>query len=102
MPDGSGLLPFLIHAFVRSSADQLRTIRHALACQDAELLRETAHELRGVSANLGANHMATLCGELELAARVKDLGPAEDVLSQLEPEIRRVQAALQEYAGTPG
>jgi HPt (histidine-containing phosphotransfer) domain-containing protein len=102
MPDGSGLLPFLIHAFVRSSADQLRAIRHAVACQDAELLRETAHELTGVSANLGANQMATLCGELELAARVKDLGPAEDVLTRLEPEISRVQAALQEYAGTPG
>jgi two-component system sensor histidine kinase/response regulator len=102
MPDGSGLLSFLIHAFVRSSADQLRAIRHAVACQDAELLLETAHELRGASANLGANHLATLCGELELAARAKNLGPAEDVLSQLEPEIRRVQAALQEYAGAPG
>ena len=101
MPDGSGLLPFLISAFVRSSADQLRAIRHAVARQDAELLRDTAHELKGVSANLGANHVATLCGELEQAARAKNLGPAEEVLSQLEPEIRRVQAALRGYAGTP-
>jgi CheY-like chemotaxis protein len=100
-PDGSSLLPFLIDTFVRQSADQLGPIRQAVATQDAELLRDTAHELKGASANIGANRVATLCGELERAARVKEFGPADKILSQLEAELRRAQAALQSYAGAP-
>ena len=73
-PDGSSLLPSVIDSFVARSADLLEAIRRAVDTGDADLLRNTTHELKGASANVGANHVAATCGELEVAAGLEGLG----------------------------
>jgi len=102
MPDGSSLLPVVVDTFVKSSADQLGAIRRAVENKDANLLQDAAHALKGASANIGANPVAALCAELELAARSEDRRRAEQTFSSLDEELRRAHAALQGYAGAPG
>ena len=98
-PDGSSLLPSVIDSFVGRSADLLEAIRRAVDTGDADLLRNTAHELKGASANIGANHVATVCGELEVAAGLEGLGRAAEICSRLDAELHRAHLALQGYAG---
>ncbi|HWJ53526.1 MAG TPA: response regulator [Propionibacteriaceae bacterium] len=98
-PDGSSLLPLVIDSFVGRSADLLEAASRAVDTGDADLLRSTAHELKGASANIGAKHVATVCGELEVAAGLEGLGRAAEICSRLDAELHRAHAALQRYAG---
>ena len=75
-PHGSNLLPLVIDSFVDRSAELLDAARRAVDTGDASLLRNTAHELKGASANIGANQVARICDELDIAARQEDLGRA--------------------------
>ena len=55
-----------------------------------------AHSLRGAAANLGAERLAALCGELELAGRAGDLLTASTLAARLDDEASRVRSALEE------
>jgi two-component system sensor histidine kinase/response regulator len=57
-------------------------------------LKETAHALKGSSANLGAPRLAALCAELQELGSSGELTAAADVVSQLETELDRVRSAF--------
>jgi two-component system sensor histidine kinase/response regulator len=58
-------------------------------------LRKAAHALKSSSANVGAEHLAALCKELEALGRKATVDGARTLLMDVESELPRVLATLQ-------
>ena len=75
-------------------------LRRELRDGDHTALAHTAHSLKGASANLGANDLASVCAELEMHARQVELvgsdefADADALMERFEAEFTRVQVAL--------
>jgi CheY-like chemotaxis protein/HPt (histidine-containing phosphotransfer) domain-containing protein len=95
--DGWGLLPAAVNAYLGDYPLTLTTIRDAAHAGDAVGVRESAHKLKGASANIGAVQVSTLCDRMEDAA-VNGTVPGSDGLDQLEDALlhtgRLLHAAL--------
>jgi CheY-like chemotaxis protein len=91
--DGHGILPEAAHAFRSELAATLAALAQAIAQGDAAAVKSAAHKLKGGAANIGAAGAAALCAQLETLAHVGGDGIRE-VMSQLEVELGRVDAAL--------
>jgi HPt (histidine-containing phosphotransfer) domain-containing protein len=93
--DGAaGLIPELIEAFGADTAPRLERMREAIANADTKGLSDAAHTIKGSAQQMGADAMASLCQELELAAMDT---PASDLirwLSALEAEFADVSRAM--------
>jgi CheY-like chemotaxis protein len=92
------MLPQIIEAFVETSSQTLEKGKQALAAQDAIALFQSAHSLKGSAANLGANRVVELCGQLE-GCRSGSLETAPALLVSIEQELARVRQDLLEYLG---
>ena len=70
--------------------------RMKLGVQQDSLLEteRMSHSLKSSSANVGATALASLCGDLHLATRAKDMTSARDSILGIELEFARVQSAL--------
>ncbi len=91
----SNFLALLADMFATDGAAGLGAMREALAVPASADLREAAHKLKGASANIGANRVAALCGELEVAAADPDLAKtAGTLLDELETELARANDSL--------
>jgi two-component system sensor histidine kinase/response regulator len=91
----SDVLAWIVHPFLERTSINLAALRAALADLDAVALQQTAHALKGSSANLGALSLAALCGELEALGHSGDLTSAAEILPHLETELDRVRMAFQ-------
>jgi CheY-like chemotaxis protein/HPt (histidine-containing phosphotransfer) domain-containing protein len=84
----------IIATFVREAPALLETIRGALEHDEAEELRRAAHTLKSNGRTFGATRLAELCQELEAMAGAEPGTGGAELLSQLEMEYPRVEAAL--------
>jgi PAS domain S-box-containing protein len=85
----------IVGLFIVQTPDLLRALGGAIEQQDSESLRRTAHTLKGSCANLGAEQMATLCRDLELAAKRGTLSSARALITQIEQEYVNVRKVLE-------
>lgn len=93
--DGWGILPLVVKIFLDESPAIMSGLRRAVETGNASGARESAHQLRGAAANLGAVRVAELCHRLELAAAVgTPLRP--DLLQQLESALDEASTLLSE------
>jgi two-component system sensor histidine kinase/response regulator len=76
--------------------EKMKAAHAAVAHGDGDALRQTAHGLKGALANLAATHGAELAAQLEYAGNEGDLARAPVLMQQLEEELPRVMAALQQ------
>src|SRR3954470_11526219 len=84
----------LLRKFADSQAGAVGEIRAALKAQDPANARRIAHSLKGASANLGANTLATAAGNAEAAIKTqRDIEPA---LGEMERALFTAVAAIQE------
>jgi CheY-like chemotaxis protein len=67
----------------------LNEIKAAVDAGDAEQLARSAHRLKGAAANLSAEALRAVAGDLEALGRSGDVGAARDVLARLKYEGRR-------------
>jgi two-component system, sensor histidine kinase and response regulator len=88
------VLSRLIEMFLDDTPPKLAALREAVGQEEAKVLEQVAHALKGSSASLGALHMASICEEFEAFGRSGDLRHAPGLLSQLEAEFDRVRDAL--------
>jgi signal transduction histidine kinase/CheY-like chemotaxis protein/HPt (histidine-containing phosphotransfer) domain-containing protein len=93
-PNGASLVAKVIRAYLADTPARLAQIRAALEARDAEALRKAAHGMKSSSANVGAEHLAALCKELETMGRSASLDGAALVLAAADAELLRVEAAL--------
>jgi signal transduction histidine kinase/DNA-binding response OmpR family regulator/HPt (histidine-containing phosphotransfer) domain-containing protein len=85
------VLQEIYDAFLSSAVDYLAAIREGAAGNDPEGLRKAAHALKGAGANIGAQKLAELCGQLEALGNAKSVAGAVECLAQLEQEFARVK-----------
>ena len=95
-PDPARSAP-VIEDLLRKMIDRIpghiETMSQALALDDAPTLRNEAHQLKGIMANIGAASAADACGHVEDRARAGNLDTAVEALAALHPEIDAVRDA---------
>jgi HPt (histidine-containing phosphotransfer) domain-containing protein len=91
------ILPEIIETFLDTSGQTIQKAKHALAAQDAAELYQCAHSLKGSAANLGANGLTDLCGQLEERCRSGSLESAPSLLRSIEERLAQVREDLSEH-----
>ncbi len=84
----------LAEAFRFETPPLLKTLHVAVTEEQPELLRRTAHNLKGSSNNLGAHVMAEISAQLEAHGKNGTVEGASELITHLEQEYRRVCQAL--------
>jgi PAS domain S-box-containing protein len=90
------LLQSLIGIFREDCPKQLGALREAVASQDSRAIASISHALKGMLANLAGKKASAVAAYVEHSARNGELGKVREGLPELEREIGRVEAALEE------
>ncbi|SFM12945.1 response regulator [Rugamonas rubra] len=91
---GDALLERVLHAFVDDTPSHFQALRLAVDGGQPGPLRKAAHSLKSSSANVGAEHLAQLCKELEQLGRDDRTDGGAALLEQMEREFQAVRQAL--------
>jgi two-component system sensor histidine kinase/response regulator len=91
---GDALVQKVIATYVNDAAQQLQTLRNAIAGFDTDGLRKVAHSLKSSSANVGADTLAQLCKEMEYLGRAATTEGASGILTNMELEFQAVRHSL--------
>ncbi|MBI4780129.1 MAG: response regulator [Oscillatoriophycideae cyanobacterium NC_groundwater_1537_Pr4_S-0.65um_50_18] len=81
----------LLQLFVEDSAAQLSQMQQAIAIEDFNQVEQTAHHIKGASANVGAKTMQAAAAQLELRACRKQLGVTDSLLSELKNALQHIK-----------
>ena len=85
----------LIDRFIDEAGKHVETLRDAGLRMDAAALTATAHSLKGSSMTMGANKLATICGQMETHAKANLIMPfAPHLMAELDRELVNVRNAL--------
>lgn len=90
------LIGQIFTSFLSDGAERLDKLQNALDGNDPELLRKTAHTLKGASANIGAHHIADIAQQLELLGQAGSMRGAAVLIEQIEGEFERVKSEIAE------
>ena len=80
--------PLLINTFLEDSSKRLVALKHAIAEDNANEVREIAHGFKGSSANLGAEKLAAISSDLETMGRTDELSEAEGSFTEMNNEYK--------------
>lgn len=94
------LLLEVIEQFLAGCEAHLVEIRGAIGAQDAILLRESTHRLKGSLSLLGAGEACSVAGRLESLAQAEQFADASEAGERLEEAMRELIGALEEAART--
>jgi len=86
----------ILHSVLEDAPERMITLGHALETGEAERVFTAAHSLKGISGNLGAMAMMSLCHTLQTVGQSGMLTGAETMIREVEEEFQRVKAELQE------
>ncbi len=89
----------LIDAFLSTGDRELAAISDAIDKGDARAVRESAHALKGATANLRASAASSAAAQLELAAGADERAQFAALADKLNDEIGRISAFLRSRAG---
>jgi two-component system, sensor histidine kinase and response regulator len=95
------ILPQIIETFLETSSQTIQKAKQSLAAQQVAELQQCAHSLKGSAANLGANRLVDLCGQLEARCRSGSLEPAPALLAAIDQELAKVREDLLNYEDLP-
>jgi len=95
--NGCGLEAELIEAFKTDTAIRLERLRRAITSADGARLRMEAHTIKGSAWQMGANSVASVCQEIELAVSQTPLPQLDESVNQLEARFNEVCRAMASY-----
>jgi signal transduction histidine kinase/CheY-like chemotaxis protein len=95
----TGFARDLVDAFIGTGDRELALIAQALGSGDTVTLRESAHALKGASANLRASAASSAAARLESAAGSGDSAQIPALAEDLTTEVKRTIAYLRTAAG---
>jgi HPt (histidine-containing phosphotransfer) domain-containing protein len=87
----------LLEIFIEDSRHHLQVLQQAIATLNSRQIYQTAHHLKGSSANVGASRMQAIAATLEshyAPGKNSSLLP-EPLLVELESSLNQIQAWLQ-------
>lgn len=93
---GPSLVSQVYLSFVKDSAERISILRSCLNNDNAKLLRNTAHAIRGASANVGALRLADIAQQLEALDKSSVRTEASGLVEQIEVEFERVKTEISE------
>ncbi len=93
-PGGENPLHELIDLYLEDAPCTLKRLQRACELQDPAAVKQVAHALKGSSANMGAEQLASLCRELETAAQCGDLSSAGSLFTRIQEEFKEVKSIL--------
>lgn len=80
---GRPLLPALFDGYKNQMTEKLKELEHNLGRQDCEALYRTAHAIKSMSANIGAEQLRIISAELEQRGRHANLDGMDTNLKEL-------------------
>ncbi len=90
------LLDDVLKVFLEECPKMLDQIRGAVDGGDPNVVRRTAHSMKGALLNISAAPAAAEASQLELLGSEERLGEGAPVLERLQQEIERLQQVLAE------
>jgi HPt (histidine-containing phosphotransfer) domain-containing protein len=93
-PEDKGLIHNLLNDFCEYLPDKLSALKVAFAKNDANLIRDEAHALKGSSANMGAIAMQKIAREIEKRAKSGDIAAIEALIKQLDEQSETVLTVI--------
>ena len=97
---GDEMVRDLVNMYLQNAAALIVEMQESKAQANFEVLRRAAHTLKGNSHQVGAVPLAEHCAELEKLAKASSLEGADALLTQIQAEYQRVNAALQKFIQT--
>ncbi len=91
-----GMFERILRSFLEDAPERIISLWHALEIGDTDKFFASAHSLKGISGNLGAMVMMSLCQTLQVAGHDKKLAGTESVVHELEEEFQKVKEELHE------
>ncbi|AFY30917.1 response regulator [Calothrix sp. PCC 7507] len=82
----------LLQMFVEDIQSRLAIIKQAIAASNFGQMAQEAHQLKGVSANVGATAMYLVAEKLERLARNQERRGTAKLITELEENFNRIQA----------
>lgn len=92
---GQDFIGELIQTYLADAPQQIVKLREALAQNNADTFRRTAHSIKSSSANFGARRVVELALALELAGKAGALDGAAAQIARLEEAFQQAAQALQ-------
>jgi len=93
---GSAFVMKLVNQFVLDATTCVEEIQRAVEGQCAGDLREAAHGLKGMAANMGLASLTKLSHQLETLGREQNLQESAALFESMQQEFVRIQAGLQQ------
>jgi HPt (histidine-containing phosphotransfer) domain-containing protein len=93
---GADYISELVQAYFEETPALLSKLKQALASQDCEEFRRSAHSIKSTSNSFGALGFGALAKELEMLGREARLEGAAGKVERLEQEYGIVQKQLEE------
>ena len=93
---GSAFVMKLVNQFVLDATTCVEEIQRAVELQCASDIREAAHGLKGMAANMGLASLTQLSHQLETLGREQNLRESVPLFETMQQEFVRVQTALQQ------
>ena len=87
----------LVELFLEIYPDSLRRIEAAVQQQDADAIREAAHQFKGSLNFIHAEPAVAAAKKLEQAGRLGEIGPASPALDELLSEVEQLSGELRAY-----
>ena len=87
----AGFCREMLGLFKTQMTEHLTTLDARMAAKDVDGVRKVTHAMKGSSANLSADHLASLCSAAEQAAKAGSL-PAQSAVDAIKQEYARVIA----------
>ena len=84
----------LLAMFLKDTESSLRGLERAIAIQSLQAIADTAHTIRGASANVGAISVSTVAIQLEEAAGSGDMTEVTRLLHLLHEQCNKLRAEL--------
>jgi HPt (histidine-containing phosphotransfer) domain-containing protein len=93
-PGAPSLLERVFTLYLKESPPLVEGARRSLLTGDSQTLNRAVHTLKSSSANVGATRLSALCRDFEAQLRDGRLDEGAALLSEIEAEFTRVEAAL--------
>jgi CheY-like chemotaxis protein len=84
----------LATSVAQTAAQRLAELQQAVGARDAAALAGGAHTLRGLAAQIKADELAAICGELERLGKAGSLAETGALLDRLQREVAALRSVL--------
>ena len=91
-----GMFERILQSFLEDAPERIISMWHGMESGDAEKFFAAAHSLKGISGNLGAMIMMSLCQRLQTVGHSGMLAGAETMIRELETEFDLVRTEIRD------